>query len=225
VPNLLGYFFLLFLKNIGLNAFSPTYAMPALTGSLSTKPLYMATSWQSDRPENVGAGRKAAQYLNVIRDLAVNPYWIGLSDTGADCSFALEWIEIHIGAVNRELGHILQEGLNCFHANQRPDIQIFAAPILSRAGVDGFCNLGVQPITLIVDPSRVVRPDWPKLVIHELAHGIARSAGHGDLFSSALTHLCLAFDLPEPPAGSDELLRTWPPYSVNTNQANFWHIK
>jgi hypothetical protein len=91
--------------------------------------------------------------------------------------------------------------------------------------VDGFCNLEVQPITLIVDPSRVMRPDWDRLVIHELAHGISRSAGHGDGFRAALTHLCLAFDLPEPPMGSDELLRTWPPYSAHTDRAAFWHIK
>jgi len=199
--------------------------MSVLTGSLSTRPLYMATNWQADQPEDVDVGRKAAQYLSVIRDLAVNPYWIGLSDTGADCSFALEWIETHIGSINRELGQILLEGLNCFHADQRPDIQIFAAPILPRAGVDGFCNLKVQPITLIVDPSRVVCPDWHKLVIHELAHGIARSAGHGGFFRAALTHLCLAFDLPEPPTGADELLQTWPPYNVNTDRTAFWHIQ
>jgi hypothetical protein len=83
--------------------------MFSLTGSLFASPLHMATSWHFDQPRNVDIGRKAAQYLSVIRDLSVNPYWIGLSDTGADCSFALEWIETHIGRINRELRQILRE--------------------------------------------------------------------------------------------------------------------
>lgn len=198
--------------------------MSSMTGRLSDNPLYLAAHWQFTPPKGPERARKAAQYLRVIRDLAINPQWVGLSDQGADCSSALDWIAAHIGTINRELNGILQEGLDCFHPEQRTDTQVFAAPILAKAGIDGFCNLSVRPVTLIVDPGRVLRTDWPKLVIHELAHSMARSAGHENNFRLALAHLCLAFDLPEPPSDAADLLQRWPPYRANGNRAKFWHL-
>ncbi len=198
--------------------------MSSIRASLSADSLYLASSWQGMEGNPEDFGLKAARYLHIIRDLAVNPHWIGFSDRGADCSLACEWLGAHIGAVNSQLAVILQDGLACFHAEHRPETQIFAAPILPKAGIDGFCNLEVRPITLVVDPSRVMRPDWHKLVIHELAHGIAHSAGHGEGFRNALSHLCLAFDVPEPPTCDPQLLQIWPPYVPNHNSALFWHL-
>jgi hypothetical protein len=197
--------------------------MASLTGSLSAYPDYLANAWQQPAPAEADAGVRAARYLRVLRDLAINPYWIGLSESGADCSQAMESLGLHIDGVNQQLDDILQECLACFHPEKRPAVQILAAPIVPRAGLDGFCNLEVQPITLMVDPSRIMRADWNKLVIHELAHGMARSAGHGETFRDALSHLCLAFDLPEPPgAASAQVLQSWPPYQTNPAWATFW---
>ena len=197
--------------------------MAVVTGYLSRNALYLAQNWQGSGVAGADSGRKGVEYLRVIRDLAMNPAWIGISEQAADCSAALDWIGTHIGPVNRELHGILQECLSCFHASQRPAVQIFAAPILTKAGVDGFCNLEVQPVTLVVDPGRVIYSDWYKLVMHELAHGIARTAGHGEKFRLALAHLCLAFDLPPPPAvDAGQRLQSWPPYGSHENQSGFW---
>lgn len=207
-----------------LNQLDRTALMSSIQGSLLADSLYLATSWQDQDGKIEDSGLKAARYLQIIRDLAINPHWIGLSDQGADCSLALEWLGAHIGTINYQLAVILQEGLACFHGGQRPEIQIFAAPILSKASIDGFCNLDVRPITLVVDPGRVKRSDWHKLVIHELAHGIAHSAGHGKAFQRALAHLCLALDFPEPPTSEPQLLKTWPPYVPSHNPDRFWHL-
>ena len=207
-----------------LNQLDRTALMSAIQGSLFADSLYLASSWQDRQGNTEDCGLKAARYLHIIRDLSVNPYWIGLCDQGSDCSLALEWLGAHIGTINYQLAVILQEGLACFHGGQRPEIQIFAAPILSKAGIDGFCNLDVTPITLVVDPGRVIRPDWHKLVIHELAHGIAHSAGHGEAFKGALAHLCLGLDFPEPPTSDPQLLQTWPPYVSSHDSARFWHL-
>jgi hypothetical protein len=198
--------------------------MSLLTGPLSMNPIYIAINWHDTPSENAETPRKSAQYLGVVRDLSINPYWVGLSEQGSDCSVALNWLASHIGSINRELDAILQDCLGCFHAGQRPEVQIFAAPILPRAGIDGFCNPDVQPVTLVVDPGRVARADWYRLVIHELAHAMAKSAGHGEPFRTALGHLCLAFDLPTPPDDSPDLLQIWPPYEANPHWAEFWHL-
>ena len=202
--------------------------MPSLKGSLVNTPLYLASTWRLIPSEARDPGRRAVQYLGVIRDLAINPAWIGLSDAGADCSTGLEWLGTHLDSLNCRLNDVLQDCLECFHAEQRPAVQIFAAPILPKAGIDGFCNLTVCPITLVIDPSRVDSSEWHKLVIHELAHGVAQSAGHGENFRQALAHLCLAYDLPEPPLVATledqaQPLRSWPPYTVRLATATLWH--
>jgi len=196
--------------------------MASFTGSLWGHPLYLASTWRQRPPPGHDSGLRASRYLQAIRDLAINPHWIGLAEHGADCSPSLAWLGAHIDGINHQLHTILGECLDCFHGEHQPAVQILAAPILRGAGIDGFCNLTVYPITLVVDPSRVEAPDWPKLVMHELAHGMARSAGHGDAFRAALAHLCLAFDLPEPPEESSPgLLQAWPPYRARANRADF----
>lgn len=197
--------------------------MTSVTGPLTTQPLYLASYWRQDGVAEADNGLRAARYLQILRDLAINPYWIGLSEPGADCSAALEGLGAHISDLNCQVNTLLQDCLACFHRAQQPVVQIFAAPILPRVGIDGFCNLKVHPITLMVDPSRAVPADWHRLVIHEVAHGVARSAGHGDEFRAALAHLCLAFDLPAPPPEAVvHQVQTWPPYRPNCDRAHFW---
>jgi hypothetical protein len=191
---------------------------------------YLASHWQS--PTDTDPVLVAIQYLGVLRDLASQPRWISLSHIADPPGQALSWIGQHIHLVNRQLGAILEDLLDCFEEQQRPRVQIFAAPIAPLAGVDGFCSNGpgpawsepcVLPITLMVDPGRIVRADWPGLVAHELAHGVAGLGGHGVEFRRAIAHLCLAQDLPVPPPDLNaEALSYWPPCRQSPQPESFW---
>ncbi|MGF1567575.1 MAG: hypothetical protein ACFCVD_05835 [Nodosilinea sp.] len=188
-------------------------------------PVYhLAETWQSPPVAGADPVLRTTQYFRVLRELAVQADWVALAETGPSPLAALTWIGHHIHIINGQLGDILTDLLSCFEPGQHPSVQILAAPIAPKARVDGFCNLQVQPITLVVDPSRVVPTDWQNLVAHELAHGVARTAGHGLGFRQALTHLCLAQDLPLPPTvdTDDEVLKYWPPYQSNPGAEQFW---
>jgi hypothetical protein len=136
----------------------------------------------------------------------------------------LTWIGQHIHEINQQLHGILIELLACLQPQDRPSVEIFAAPIAPKVGIDGFCNLQTHPITLIVDPSRVIPADWPHLVVHELTHATAHGAGHGPRFYQVLSSLCLAQDLPIPPPDSLNrgVLSYWPPCRPNPQAEQFW---
>ncbi|MGG6238718.1 hypothetical protein ACQ4N7_08765 [Nodosilinea sp. AN01ver1] len=181
-----------------------------------------AIYWQQAPAPGEDPMLRATQYLSLLRDLAVQPGWISLDHIADPPGTALIWIGDHIHAVNQQLNAILSDLLACFESSQRPEAQIFAAPIATQAGVDGFCR-DRTPITLMVDPGRIVPADWPGLVAHELAHGIARGSGHGDEFAGAIAHLCLAQDLPVPAPNLDiEALSHWPPCRRSSDPKRFW---
>ncbi|PSR12359.1 hypothetical protein C8255_26720, partial [filamentous cyanobacterium CCP3] len=161
-----------------------------------------ATYWQQAPTPGDDPVLRATQYLSLLRDLAVQPGWISLDHIADPPGAALIWIGDHIHAVNQQLNAILNDLLACFVVSQRSEIQIFAAPIAPQTGVDGFCS-DRSPTTLMVDPGRIVPADWPGLVAHELAHGVAGASGHGDEFAGAIAHLCLAQDLPVPAPNLD----------------------
>ena len=186
-----------------------------------------ADFWRQSPQLGTDLALRGAQYMGVLRDLAVQPEWVSLAEVVDPPGAALVWIGQHIHRVNQRLTGILEDLLDCFEPAQRPQVQIFAAPIASRAGVDGFCNRRIAPITLMVDPGRIVPADWPGLVAHELAHGvagaIAQGEGHGDEFGRAIAHLCLAQDLPLPaPNLKADALRYWPPCRRNPHPEAFW---
>jgi hypothetical protein len=195
---------------------------------------YLASHWQC--PADGDPLLWATQYLGVLRDLAPQPRWISLTQVTDPPGEALIWMGQHIYRVNRRLGAILDDLLDCFEAPHRPKVQIFAAPIAPEARVDGFCSDGLpqvgspaqispvaMPITLMVDPSRIVPADWPGLVAHELAHGVAGAEGHGAEFGRAIAHLCLAQDLPLPAPGLHrEDLKAWPPCRRTPQPEQFW---
>lgn len=193
---------------------------------------HRAEVWRHPPAPDLDPTLRATQYLGVLRDLAVQRGWISLAHIADPPGAALVWIGQNIHRTNQQLHAILNDALDCFEPAQRPGVQIFAAPIAPEAGVDGFCSdglglssghLGDRPITLMVDPGRIVPADWPKLVAHELAHGVVRSAGHGEKFSRAIAHLCLAQDLPlPPPTLSAEGLRSWPPCRRTPRPELFW---
>lgn len=195
---------------------------------------YWASHWQ--RPPETDALLWATQYLGVLRDLAPQPRWISLAHIADPPGEALQWIGRHGHRVNQRLGEILADLLDCFEVSCRPRVQILAAPIAPSAGVDGFYSTGLSealrpgqadlaglPITLMVDPGRIVAADWPGLVAHELAHSVAIAGGHGAEFRQAIAHLCLAQDLPLPPPDLDAAaLNAWPPCRRTPQPEQFW---
>ncbi|MEA5447821.1 hypothetical protein VB780_04520 [Leptolyngbya sp. CCNP1308] len=201
---------------------------------------FQAIYWQRAPTDNTDSMLRATGYLSVLRDLSIEPGWISLAHVADPPGEALIWIGQHIHRVNQRLQAILNDLLGCFEPALRPSVQIFAAPIGPQAGVDGFCcnvpNVAFRrdsprgtpcerpsTITLMVDPGRIVPADWPGLVAHELAHGIARLPGHGAEFRRAIAHLCLAQDLPLPPPPLDaEGLSSWPPCRHNPQPELFW---
>lgn len=198
---------------------------------------FQATYWQQAPASGTDPELRATRYLSVLRDLSVEPSWISLAHVADPPGEALIWLGQHLHRVNQRLQAILSDLLGCFEVALRPSVQIFAAPIAPQAGVDGFCcdvpalalrgdsPEGNRPraITLMVDVGRIVPADWPGLVAHELAHGIARLPGHGAEFNRAIAHLCLAQDLPLPPPQLDaEALSSWPPCRHNPQPELFW---
>ncbi len=192
---------------------------PSLSDQIVLPP---ATYWQLAPTPGDDPVLRATQYLGLLRDLAVQPGWISLDHIADPPGAALSWIGQHVHEVNQQLNAILSDLLTCFEANQRSRVQLFAAPIAPHAGVDGFCR-DRSPITLMVDPGRIVPADWPGLVAHELAHAVAGASGHGAEFAGAIAHLCLAQDLPVPaPNLGAEALSYWPPCRRNPDPKQFW---
>jgi hypothetical protein len=183
-------------------------------------PCARAEYWQQAPDPNADLHLRGTQYLAILRELAIQPGWISLAHIADPPGGVLDWIGQHIHQVNQRLNGILIDLLGCFEPAQRSQVQIFAAPIAPQAGVDGFCNRRTAPITLMVDPGHIVPADWPGLVAHELAHGVAESGdrsdglgqGHSERFGRAIAHLCLAQDLPLPAPDLDaQALSYWPP--------------
>jgi hypothetical protein len=159
-----------------------------------------------------------------MRQLAPQADWIAMANAEDQYLAVMTWVGGHIHHLNQQLAAILVDLLNCFQPQARPAVQVFAAPIAPKVGLDGFCNLHTQPITLVIDPSRVIQADWPHLVAHELAHAVALTAGHDARFYQALSYLCLAQDLPQPPPASldSSILRYWPPCRLLPQPNRFW---
>lgn len=143
---------------------------------------------------------RANKYLRWVRQRSPQADWIALTMATDQHLAVLTAIGAGIHHLNQPLRDILQDLLTGLRPEDRPSVQIVAAPVALKVGIDGFCNLHTQPVTLVVDPSRIAPADWPHLVVHELAHAAAQETGHGPRFLRVLTALCLAQDLPPPPA-------------------------
>jgi hypothetical protein len=196
---------------------------PPPTPIASPTGLSPADRWRQPPEPPMEAEVWGSQYLAMVRDLAVQPAWVSLAHVADPPGAALDWLGRHIHQVNRQLDAMVRDLLDCFAPGEQPRVQIFAAPIAPAAGVDGFCNPHSAPITLIVDPGRIVPEHWSRLVAHELAHAVTQAGGHDEGFRDAIAHLCLAQDLPLPtPELSAETLCYWPPCRRPPDPANFW---
>lgn len=180
--------------------------------------------WQGPPPPNADPVVWANRYLRWVRHQSLQADWIALTNVEDQHLAALTAMGETIHHLNQRLHHILTDLIAGLRSEERPTVQIVAAPIALKVGVDGFCNLHTQPITLIVDPSRSLPADWPHLVVHELAHAVSQGAGHGPRFFQALTALCIAQDFPMPPSDSVQrgVLPYWPPCRPNPEADQFW---
>ncbi|MEB3289592.1 MAG: hypothetical protein VKI82_06730 [Leptolyngbya sp.] len=184
----------------------------------------MPHPWLTAPEPGVDPVVRANEYLRWVRQRSLQAEWIALTMPEDQHLAVLTALGQEIHSLNQRLRQILLDLLTGLRPEARPSLQIVAAPLALKVGIDGCCNLHTQPITLIVDPSRIAPTDWPHLVAHELAHATARETGHGPEFLRSLTILCLAQDLPLPPSDSLQrgLLPYWPPCQPNPQADHFW---
>ncbi|WP_198807575.1 hypothetical protein [Leptolyngbya sp. BL0902] len=188
------------------------------------------TAWDTPHPwltapePGVDPVVRANAYLRWVRQRSPQSDWITLPVAAEQHLAVLTALGLDIHTLNQQLHQILMDLLAGLRLEERPLVQMVAAPLALRVGIDGLCNLQTQPITLIVDPSRIAVDDWPHLVVHELAHALTQGTGHGPRFFHALTALCIAQDLPIPPSDSLQrgLLPYWPPCRPNPQADQFW---
>lgn len=162
---------------------------------------------------------RASHYLYQVRRRSPDPNWIRMANPDHQYLAVLTWMGNHVDTLNQTFHGILTDLIACWPVHQRIAVDILVAPLDPDLGIDGFCCFHPQPITLVVDPGRIIAANWPQLVGHEVAHAMARSPGHGEPFYQALTHLCIAQGWPLPPR---DRLPYWPPCQPHPQPEQFW---
>ena len=169
------------------------------------------------------------EYLTEVRQLAFSPDMIETAEAIGDRIRICTWIGESIGSINLMLNAYLHACHQCFEPADRPEVRVLAAPLASDLGIDGLCNLWVNPTVILVDVGRVLPQDWLCIVAHEYAHAYLQSPGHDQRFLEVINHLGLGLDLP-PISATDHLdaaqleqaLRTWPICSAQEDSLAFW---
>jgi hypothetical protein len=161
-------------------------------------------------------------YLEFLQQFALEPGMI-------DVSSSIGPIAVHLDRVNAMLRQHLVACQDCFYPVDRVAAQVWAGPIDPKFGVDAFCNVQVRPVALIIDVSRVVPADWPRLVAHEYAHAIVGDGGHSRRYAEVLQHLCRGWGwelLPTYVDGGVNVheveLATFPPCRSTLKPVDFW---
>jgi hypothetical protein len=167
---------------------------------------------------------RGLDYLYGVRSLALVPEMVGVVDDLDHRTSICIWIGNHIDQVNSQLNVNLQMCHDCFHLQEQRLIQIFAAPLSPAFGMDGLCNLQINPVTILIDVGRVVPKDWIRLVAHEYAHAHGGSPGHHRRFERSLAHLCLGLQIPPPldPPDCPDWLRFYPDCIATQDPLAFW---
>jgi len=83
-------------------------------------------------------------YLQAVRQVAPRAQWIELPGDGPQRLRACTWIGQSIHVLNAHLDQGLQEVLVSLRVPPAP-LRIWAAPLASYAGIDGFCNAQAHP--------------------------------------------------------------------------------
>lgn len=190
-------------------------------------------SWPSDSfsPPWVGESTisvipfvRGYQYLTAVRQLALEPEMLDVTDDLRESERIYTWIGNHIDAINAELNAYLEACHGCFHPEQRRPMHILATPLATEYGIDGLCNIMVYPAVILIDVGRTAPQDWLSIVVHEYAHAHLGSPGHDWQFFNIISHLCLGLGL-EPPRWKPDMekyLRNWPHCASLANSLTFW---
>jgi hypothetical protein len=170
---------------------------------------------------------QGVEYLQKIQGLALDSRMINTLDFHRDRVAIYSWIGTHIHQINATLQTYGKQCAECWPIRDRPNVQIWAAPIVDSFAIDGCCNLGTSPVTLLIDVGRVIPAHWQRLVVHEYAHASVGRAGHTLEFTQALAHLCLGLGLPTPDLihATVEQIQSFPPCTPTFNPLDFWQGK
>ncbi len=164
------------------------------------------------------------QYLDAVRQLALEPGMVDVTAHPRVRDRICLWIGKYIDAINAELNACLEACHGCFHPEVRRPMQICAAPLAQEYGIDGLCNILVEPTVILIDVGRIAPHDWLSIVVHEYAHAHLGSPGHDRRFFEVLSHLCLGVGLAPPiwQSNMEMYLRNWPHCASMTNPLAFW---
>jgi hypothetical protein len=169
--------------------------------------------------------QRGFEYLQMVRGFALESRMIDVMENIRDNTKICNWIGQNIDSINTKLNVYLQACHECFYPEQRRNIQIFAAPLAQSLGIDGLCNIWMQPVTILIDVGRMAPSDWQGLVAHEYAHAHVGSVGHNQEFAKVLFHICLGLGF-APPVWEfgmmEESLRSWPYCKFNVDPLAFW---
>jgi NAD-dependent SIR2 family protein deacetylase len=173
------------------------------------------------------------EYLEMVRGFALEPGMVDVMELGSASKGVAQssripiciFISKNIDTINKSLNTHLQACHECFHPAFRRHIQIFAAPLAQRFGIDAMCNISAVPTTILVDVGRIETTDWLGIVAHEYAHAHLGISGHNQEFASILCHLCLGLGLELPIWDAETMeksLRSWPDCKSTINPLAFW---
>lgn len=167
---------------------------------------------------------RGLDYLYGVRSLAPEPDMVDVMHNSVHRAPICQWIGQYIEQVNAALQVSLQACHRCISPSDRPLVKVLATPLAQSFQLDGLCNLQTTPITILIDVGRLAPEDWWLLVAHEYAHAYARCPGHHQVFTDALTRLCLGLGV-VPPSGAaspETDLPFYPPYEALPDSLAFW---
>ena len=164
----------------------------------------------------------AYEYLQRLQQFELEPGMINLLAQEKSCAYP--WIAANIDRVNQILDRHIVACQDCFFPANRCAVSILAAPIRPKWGIDGFCNVRVDPAVILVDVGRIMPGDWLRLVAHEYAHAMVGSAGHSAKYATVLQHLCLGlgFEWDAQCRSQAAGLQSYPPCVMMSNPIEFW---
>jgi hypothetical protein len=173
-------------------------------------------------PIILGGVDRALQYLQFVQGFELEPGMVNLFLREKDLVYPrlverIDWL-------NYQMRLHLQDCQDCLFPENQRSVQILAAPLDPRLQIDGFCDIRAHPITIVVDPGRIDSQDWLGLVVHEYAHAITGTVGHGPKFGAILQHLCLGLGLvaTHPELLTEQQLCSYPPCRQTSDPLAFW---
>jgi hypothetical protein len=170
----------------------------------------------------MGNLERTLAYLQFVQQFELEAGMINFL-TGLE-SLAYPWMAANLDRVNCTLEQYLRACQDCFSPSRCCDARIFAAPIAPHCPTDGFCNIRVQPATIVVDVGRIIPADWLPLVVHEYAHAMVGRAGHTPEFARIVSHLCLGLGVKSTPVNTiaEVELKSYPPCRPSPDPIGFW---